>query len=134
MRRLLSGGLAALVLASAFAAAPARQAAADDVKQMMREGRALTRICQTCHHFKREKRKFGPHLVGLIGRPVASADVYEYSDALKALGGVWTEDRLAEFLIDPAAYAPGLEMKFKGYGDPQKARAAAAYIVQRYNK
>lgn len=96
-----------------------------------REGRALTKPCKVCHDLRREKRKFGPHLVGIVGRPVASADRYKYSDPLKALGGMWTENRIANFINDPKSYAPGTNMNFKGFNDMTKARLAAAYIARK---
>ncbi len=96
-----------------------------------REGRALTKPCKACHDLRRKKRKFGPHLVGIVGRPVASADRYKYSEPLKALGGVWTEERIATFINDPKAYAPGTNMKFKGFNDMTKAHLAAAYLARK---
>lgn len=128
MRRALIAGL---VLAAAMIGPSGGAMAADD-KALLNEGRAAAKICHTCHHFKRAKRKFGPHLVDIIGRPVASAAPFQYSDALNALGGVWTEERLAEFVNHPEGYAPGTNMKFKGFQDERKARAAVAYLIRRY--
>lgn len=118
------------LLAAIVASFPIMPAAAED-RDARREGRALIKPCKACHDLRREKRKFGPHLVGIVGRPVASADKYRYSDPLKALGGVWTEARLAEFINAPNAYAPGTNMKFKGFNDMAKARMAAAYLVRK---
>lgn len=128
MRRAL---IAALALA-AVTIGPTGGALAQDDKALLMEGRIAAKVCLACHHFKRAKRKFGPHLVNIIGRPVASAAPFQYSDALKALGDVWTEERLAAFVNNPAAYAPGTNMKFDGFQDERKARAAVAYIVRRY--
>ena len=96
----------------------------------LREGRKAARACAACHHLTREVRKFGPHLVGVIGRPVAGLPDFEYSAALKALGGVWTEERLADFLNAPQEYAPGTTMKFPGFNDRTKAINAAAFVVR----
>jgi len=120
--------IAAITLLTA-AGAPARAADTPDA-ETLREGRQAAKVCSACHHYGRAKRKFGPHLVKIIGRPIASVR-FPYSDALKALGGEWTEERLAEFLFDPNGYAPGTEMKFDGFKDMEKARAAAAYIAAR---
>jgi len=130
MRRILFGALTLAVLTFG----PTGGAVADDDKALLSEGRAAAKVCLACHHFKRAKRKFGPHLVDIIGRPVASAANFQYSNALTALGGVWTEARLAEFLNHPEAYAPGTNMKFDGFQDERKAHAAVAYIVRRYGK
>lgn len=128
-RRLVAACLLALPLAIGQTAT-----AAEPTKETLRAGRAAAKVCLACHHFKREKRKFGPHLVKLLDRPVATAANYQYSEALKGLGGVWSEDRLASWLNDPAGYAPGSTMKFDGYKDMEKSRAVVAYIKERYNK
>lgn len=130
MRRVL---VAALALA-ALTFGPTGSAMAEDDKALLKEGRFAAKVCLACHHFKRAKRKFGPHLVDIIGRPVASAAKFQYSNALTALGGVWTEERLVVFVNHPEGYAPGTNMKFDGFQDERKARAAVAYIVRRYGK
>jgi cytochrome c len=120
---ILAGAMSAALVS---AAAPA---GAED-RQTRRENRALIKPCKACHDFRREKRKFGPHLVGVIGRPIASAPGYKYSGALTALGSEWTKERLAAFLNDPQAFATGTNMKFPGFKDEAKAERAAAYITQ----
>jgi cytochrome c len=120
--------VAAAILAFTFLT-PAPAFAED--REARREARALVKPCKVCHQLTRPKRKFGPHLVNVIGRPVAGAEGYKFSKAMKALGGAWTEERLAAFLNDPAAYAPGTDMKFPGYKDMAKARLAAAYLADR---
>lgn len=129
MKRIIA---AALTLAAATF--PVGSARADDDGALLKEGREATKICLTCHHFTKPKRKFGPHLVDLLARPVASVNTYAYSDALRALGGEWTEDRLAAFLNDPARFAPGTNMKFAGYKNARTAEAAVAYIKRRFNR
>lgn len=52
----------------------------------------------------------GPPLYGVVGRPVAGADGFSYSSALRDAGGAWTRERLIEFLMDPSAFAPGTTM------------------------
>ncbi len=122
--RRLRGTALALLLAATGGAAQASDA------ETQREGRIAFQVCKACHHFVRAKRKSGPHLVGLIGRPVAADKIYPYSDALRSLGGIWTEERLAAFLNDPAAFAPGNRMAFDGYRDIATARAVVAYIAR----
>jgi cytochrome c len=96
----------------------------------LRDGRKAVRTCVACHHFTRDVQKFGPPLVDVIGRPVAADKTYAYSPALKALGGVWTEERLAAFLNNPNEYTPGTTMKFPGFNDMTRARNAAAFIAR----
>lgn len=120
--------LAAVAVCAAMYALGGGDAAAAD-RATLKEGRKAIRPCAACHDFRSQRRKFGPNLVQVVGRDVATIEGFRYSDALKRLGGVWTEARLAEFLNDPAAYAPGNAMRFPGFKDMATARAAAAYIA-----
>lgn len=83
--------------------------------------------CQSCHAIGGgSNHGAGPDLGRLIGRDIASAPGYGYSDALGALPGSWTEERLDRFLKDPAAFAPGTSMETGGIQD----RATRAMLVQ----
>ena len=73
-------------------------------------GKRAAGKCVACHALERRENKVGPHLVGVVGRGVASVRGYEYSDALRAQGGVWTTERLRRFLQDPQAMVPGSRM------------------------
>jgi len=123
-RPFLVMALAALVLAT-----PPAAAASD--ADTLRAGREAAKVCETCHHFTRSVDKFGPPLVGVVGRPIASIARFPYSAALKGVGGTWTEERIAAFVNDPKAFAPGTAMKFEGYKDLATARAVAAYVAKR---
>jgi cytochrome c len=68
-----------------------------------------------------------PSLKGVVGRKVASLTDFQYSDALKAKGGVWTEAALDAFITDPKAYAPGTVM-FAGAPDPADRKAIIDYL------
>ena len=92
--------------------------------------RDLINSCKVCHNFTQKKGKFGPHLFKLIGRKVASLENYQYSNTLLSIGGVWTEERLSQFLNDPKIFAPGNQMKFGGFKNLKNARSAAAYFSQ----
>jgi cytochrome c2 len=75
----------------------------------LNDGAALfTLHCGGCHDDN--VNRIGPHLRDIVGRPVASAKGYNYSAALRAVDGEWTEDSLLEFLRDPAEFAPGTKM------------------------
>lgn len=72
-------------------------------------------VCIACHAIGPDEPALeGPTLWGVIGRPVASAPDFEYSDALRRLGGTWDRDRLDRFLAAPQSYAPGAAMSFGG--------------------
>jgi len=78
---------------------------------------------------KKKKGKSGPHLFKLIDRPVSSVEGYPYSKALLKIGGEWQELRLAKFLNDPQAFAPGTTMNFSGFKNIKRAKIAASYFA-----
>lgn len=69
----------------------------------------------------------GPAMAGVYERSVASLPGYDYSAALKKLGGTWTESRLDAWLKDPAAFAPGSAMP-QGTPDPQQRADIIAFL------
>jgi len=90
----------------------------------------LTAICKTCHSLdKGGANKVGPALWGVVGRPVASMAGFGYSDAVKKLGGAWTEERLDQWLTSPKNFAPGTKMSFQGYADPAQRKAVIGLLV-----
>jgi cytochrome c len=68
-----------------------------------------------------------PALKGVVGRKVASLTDFQYSDALKAKGGVWTEAALDAFIASPKTYAPGTQMT-AGAGDPGDRKVIIDYL------
>jgi cytochrome c len=74
--------------------------------------------CLACHSYQQdEPAQEAPSLWGIVGRNVASAADFEYSPALKALGGTWDRARLDRFLANPKAMVPGTAMKMGGVRD-----------------
>ena len=63
-----------------------------------------------------------------MGRKVASLPDFDYSAALKKLGGVWTPARLDTWLQNPQAVAPGAKM-FLTVPDPQQRHDIIAYLA-----
>lgn len=71
---------------------------------------AFQELCAGCHQIGEGARNaVGPALTGVVGRDVASTE-YDYSDALRSVGGVWTEESLHAFLAAPQDWAPGTTM------------------------
>lgn len=71
--------------------------------------------CVSCHAFGPDEPVLeGPTLWGVVGRPIASVAGFDYSAALRGLGGTWTPERLDRFLASPQAYAPGTKMELGG--------------------
>jgi cytochrome c2 len=81
------------------------------------EGEKLFRRCAACHAVEEGKNKAGPSLFGIVGRDIASADGFSYSDALTGLEGEWTLDKLSAWIENPRAFAPGNRMGFPGLKD-----------------
>jgi cytochrome c len=82
--------------------------------------------CGDCHTIDPPSGA-APSLKGVVGRKVASLTDFQYSDALKAKGGAWTEAALDAFIADPKAYAPGTVM-FAGAPDPANRKAIIDYL------
>jgi len=127
----LPGGATTAAPAEATAAAPAEQtplpallAKADAAK-----GETYAKACQACHSFdKGGGAKVGPPLWGVVGRPVASVAGFAYSDALKAVGGDWSYEKLDHWITKPSAMAAGTKMAFPGEADAGKRADILAFL------
>jgi cytochrome c len=81
--------------------------------------------CGGCHSL--DANRIGPKHRGVIGRKVASLPDYDYSPAIKKLDGVWTPERIDQWLQGPQAVAPGTKMVFQ-VSDPAQRRAIIDYL------
>jgi len=84
--------------------------------------------CSGCHALRWRSHGIGPDLMGIVGERVAHHDDYQYSDALRSLGGRWTRTRLDSFLRDPRLFAPGTTMDFPGIADAAQRAAIIEYL------
>jgi cytochrome c len=89
--------------------------------QMLYEGK-----CGGCHSL--DQNRVGPKHRGVIGREIASVPDYDYSPAIRKLGGVWTAERVDRWLQGPQAMAPGTKM-FLQVSDPGQRKAIIAYLL-----
>lgn len=103
--------------------------------------------CQTCHVVANEAGevlagkagKTGPNLYGVIGRTAGSYPEFKYGESIVALGAtgfVWSEESLAEYVLDPAKYLkthiPDDKAKSKmsyKLKKPEDAANVAAYLA-----
>ena len=103
MKTILTTAAALLVLAApAFAEGDAA------------EGEKTFKKCKSCHMIVSpdgdeimKGGKTGPNLYGVVGRVAGSEEGFKYGDGLKdamTAGFVWTEEALAEYVVDPKAY------------------------------
>jgi cytochrome c len=84
-----------------------------------------------CHSIAEEQNRVGPHLVGIVDRPVASIEGFNYSPALVAYGEgkVWDEATLSAYLANPRSEVEGTRMAFAGVKDPQALADLIAYLA-----
>jgi len=92
------------------------------------EGEGLFRACGSCHKLEDGANAVGPHLYGVVGRDIAAVDGFAYSDALTSLEGQWTPEELSAFLENPAGYADGTKMSYRGMGDVEDRANLIAYL------
>jgi cytochrome c2 len=93
-------------------------------------GRALYRICAGCHVATAGgPAAMAPSLQGIVGRAVATERGFDYSPAMRALGGVWSRDRLDAFLADPRAFLPGSSMTLSAMTDATSRKALIDYLA-----
>lgn len=92
-------------------------------------GARVFKQCKACHSVE-SRNGIGPHLNGVVGRPVASVDGFGYSAALKAHGGAWTLEALDAWLADPRGYIPGSRMYFVGLKNPEDRNNVIAYLQE----
>ncbi len=115
-----------VALAAALAAIPAAVALALQPGDAKR-GEAIYDRCMACHSL--EYNRTGPHHCGLIGRKAGSVPDFDYSDAMKKSGIVWTPETLDRFLKKPTAAVPGTIMTYDGVPDDQERADLIAYLV-----
>ncbi|EPL11123.1 cytochrome c family protein [Pseudomonas sp. CF150] len=108
-----------VIAASAFAAGDADAG-----------GKLFTKTCGGCHSIGEGARGgFGPELNGIIGRPAGTTTDYQYSDAMKNSGVVWTREKLAAYIEDPKSVVSGTRMIFWGISDQEKIENILAYLA-----
>lgn len=95
------------------------------------KGEADAALCKVCHAFEKgAPSPVGPNLYGVIGRPIASAEGFSYSPALKAKAaeGNWDYAHIDAMIHNPMAYAPGTMMAFPGIPEPEKRAEVIAWL------
>ena len=120
----LFGALAFVIIATSPCTA---RASSDDDPELGVPEAAY--VCLSCHAFRPgEPELEGPPLWGVVGRPVASVDGYEYSGALRAKGGTWTRERLDRWIAGPAAVTPGTTMTLGGVRNAADRKVVLDFI------
>ena len=92
-------------------------------------GQKAFKPCAACHTFDEGgPNKIGPNLHGIVGKSLASADGFSYSEALTSKGGSWGYEELDAFLAAPKTFAPGTKMAYAGVKKDQKRADLILYL------
>ena len=94
-------------------------------------GKKAVKRCATCHSFEKDgANKVGPNLFNVVGGSKGKTAGFAYSDALKAMGGVWSYEDLNAFLTKPKDFLPGTKMNFAGVKKAQDRANIIAFMRQ----
>src|SRR5690606_67584 len=95
-------------------------------------GQRAGRVCIACHTFEEGgATRVGPNLWDVVGRPIASVEGFNYSEALQehaAEAGEWSFAELDAFLAAPRDHVPGTTMTFAGIRDEGQRADLIAYL------
>ena|SRR5215813_9555069 len=94
-------------------------------------GETSFKKCASCHDVgETAKNKVGPLLNGLDGRKSGTIASYNYSDANKNSGVVWSDAQFLEYIKDPKAKIAGTKMVFAGIKNENEAKNLWAFLRQ----
>lgn len=96
-------------------------------------GEAQWRNCRACHALEAGRNGTGPYLLGVVGRPIGTAQGFNYSGALNQVGETWTVENLSRFIEAPRAVAPGTTMAYSGMRNRTDRLNLIAYIQAQGN-
>lgn len=90
----------------------------------------FARKCSVCHTLERDgANRAGPTLHRIFGRRIGTLPGYAYSDALRKLDIVWTEETVAQlFELGPDVLTPGSKMPLQKMTDKRQRDALIAYL------
>jgi cytochrome c len=116
-----------LMISAVSLTASSAMAVAGDVAA----GQTSFKKCMPCHDVgETAKNKVGPELNGIDGRHSGTAAGYNYTDANKNSGIVWSEATFKEYIKDPKAKIPGTKMVFPGIKNEKEADDLWSFLQQ----
>lgn len=84
--------------------------------------------CAACHTVKPGQNRLGPSLHDVVGRKKAAVADFNYSPALQAQKGVWSDAELDAYIANPRAKVPGTRMVYAGMQDAAKRKQLIAWL------
>lgn len=107
--------------------------AEDATAQDPHPGARVFRACKACHGLTAaDTNRAGPTLHGIMGRRIASAPGYAYSEALRRMDLSWTAETIARlFEVGPNAYLPGTKMPEQTITSADDRRALVEWLTMK---
>jgi cytochrome c len=103
------------------------QAAATPSGDAVRGAEAYEASCGGCHSI--DANRIGPAHRDVVGRKAGTAPDFDYSDAMKSSGVVWTPETLDQWLANPQGFIKGARMGFR-LADAQRRADVIAYLSE----
>lgn len=85
--------------------------------------------CRVCHSNDMKHPSYGPPLKNIIGRKAGSVIGFNYSDALKNSGIIWTNENLRKWIKDNKSVMPGTRMRHIGVTDKTEQDFILHYLA-----
>jgi cytochrome c len=116
-------GLGAFVFALSPVTCLAQDAAAGE--------QVFRRTCLPCHDVgPGAKTKLGPPLNGIDGRKAGTFEGYNYSEANKSSGIVWSDETFPPYIRAPMQAMPGTRMAFVGLKNDKDIAGLWTFLKQ----
>jgi cytochrome c len=113
--------IAGMLLAASSGTTLAQDAAAGE--------QVFRRLCSPCHDVgPGAKTKLGPPLNGIEGRKAGTFEGFNYSEANKSSGIVWSAESFDKYIRAPMQEMPGTRMAFVGIKNDKDITDLWAYL------